>query len=394
MAFFLYLTSIPLGGGSVQFIGLQVSVYILMNMLAFLCFLFYFLRDSRSHFLFINKLALPIIVSYIVLFALTLITSYLSFDFRAVISHALVIFVFLFFFALISKLSPVFIYRAFFVGGLIIAVVDMFAYWGFVSRTPHSDPLGFGYAGIGFFMTFSNHGAGVSMGLSAALLLSIDSSSFFSKLFYICAAVLMVFVVFISQSRSSYLAVFSVFFILFVFYPLGFIFKSTKLKLLMLICSILIIVPIGYFILHQLFLIREHTVDSRLEGYYQAYDLIINNPWGVGFGQWHNLVFTGSSLHNLFLNYGVSLGIPGLFVSIFLVLYAAFLFLRAYFSYRLRSKWLYGGLAVFSAGMIEGMLAPMTVSDWLNYGLVLLVATSVIPPQKIKVNQLLCKGHP
>jgi len=380
---------LPLGGAlvapmffpSFSFIAGSLSVYVTINLSLFLFFLA-LCREHSLNIIKINALHIP----HILLTSLIIILSFASwariFDVRYIFAHIQILVLIVIFSSLLTRFTLAQVFKALFYGGILLALFDLLAAVDLITGTPKTDMLGIGYAGIGPFMTFANHGGGMALGIVGGVHLYSQVKTNKDKVFIVSMISLMCLMVMLSQSRSSWIAVTVALCIATLYHgTLSALSKNMTRKFFAHAVSALCLLPAIFIALNVFSNYRLLTANVRLSHYNTALQTIAETPFGLGWTGWAKYQTSGH-LHNMVLNYGVELGWLGLFAICCLITWGFALFIIGEILFLKPRKSLYCAFAIFIAGLIESMFAPQTPSDWINIGIILLVTSILYETKK------------
>lgn len=198
------------------------------------------------------------------------------------------------------------------IGGLPVIIADLAAVTDLIQfgSTSYVVFPGFETGGIGIDALYGEHGISVLVSAIAAIYKSITVKSN-KKIIYVIIVFLSIFVLFLSQSRSSVLAFAIALTILIVFLT-----PSYKIKYIMVL--------IGGFILTfsmvLLAYLRPQTLSTRIDQIYLAFNLLLKYPLtGIGWDVFS--IYSGLALHFTPLSYFVSTGFFGGILFIILFIY-------------------------------------------------------------------------
>ena len=251
------------------------------------------------------------------------------------------------------------------------------AYFELLQGLTKSDIFDLGYAGIGLKMTYANHGVGIAIGLAGGIYSFSNLQNQNHKIFVLLMLVFMFFVLILSQSRSSIVAGFAAIITSSVYYNLVLINSQSYLRKLR---AHFIVLTFGAILFSALIAIlssqRWYSVELRLENFHSVINTIFNNPLGLGWGVWKDTMVQGN-IHNMVLNYGVSIGVIGLISGILLILLGFVFFYINERMFLKPNKAVYCSFAIFFSGVIESSFAPQTPSEGINIGLILLACSTI-----------------
>jgi len=263
------------------------------------------------------------------------------------------------------------VYRACFCGLMVMIFVDGMAFISLDPVVEASDWLGVGYSGIGFNITFANHGAGSVFGIISGLVLLVGEkkSSYIKKIIILSLIFLSGVMIVLSQSRSSILAVsLSVvtFLCLYIYSSWR---ASPRIKILAGLIVFASVVALLVFFTLYLIEQRSSTVILRMSSYIDALDIISKNPWGIGWGEWHRLYDTQIRMHNMIINYALASGLLGLFSIASVIGLVLGVGIKGLVTIsrenRFKRIFLFGAFSIFIGSMVEAMAAPQTPSEWM-----------------------------
>lgn len=246
-----------------------------------------------------------------------------NFAFGTMLSHIAVFLVIVALNASIIKtgLSPFF--WAIFLGSQIIHFMDWLALIFDSPMNTKSDSFGIGYAGIGVLLGFGEHGILLLWGIFSGLAIVITKrSSKIVSFFIITLSVSMAGMIFLSQSRSSIIALILGLGVLITFYP----YTCTLKRLIIRFFAIPIGITFTIVAIIMTYQTRPRTLHLRTEQFYRVFEISLEHPFsGIGWNIWHPN-YDSLVIHNAFLNYLAAAGyIP------FLLYIAIFVYVIAHF---------------------------------------------------------------
>lgn len=336
----------------------------------------FFPARSLADFPRINRLFFPPLLVNFLLAVVSLALLSQAAHFRHVFSHLMVIL----YMGALACYAPYIrmrdVYNAGFLGGLVLALADFAACAGYLTTSvPHADILGLGYAGQGLRMTFANHGAGIAVGVVSGLMVFPDISGGWKRLCVAGAIALMLAMLVLTQSRSSYLAVLAAAAVLALYFP-NHLWRAEMKKKVFWYAFFLAASMMGiYFFVMNLIGLRQRTADIRMDLNRQALEILMQNPFGIGWEVWERYHYTGYYIHNMVLNYAVALGYPGLALVLVLAALPLWYVWQVFRGKYLPSWHFYGGLAICAAGLTIAMFEAQTPSQWINPGLFICAAS-------------------
>jgi len=304
--------------------GLNISIY---KILIIYLLIFGVVLSAAKKISF-TLLELKYILLLIILVLWVFLSSFYHENYGGIFSHLAILLLVYYTLAFIDRYQFRKLFLFVFVFGQFIMFMDVYAFLSNSPSNPHVDIFGLGYGGIGVDFTFAMHGSVMAWIIFSGLYLRSQYKVRFNFINYFITTLvaLDIFVVVLSQSRSSILAITIGLLIPIFTRYVAFTNKIKFLSFFLQSFGFIICVLSGYFFLEGLREARLSTANSRLNQVLHAIDVLKQNPYfGIGWDMWYPYYDQVHVLHNNILNVTVAFGMPMLIIILLIYLYPIFL---------------------------------------------------------------------